>query len=328
MSWARRTPVVAKQPGFSEPIGGNMKTFRILAAATLIPATTLLMPATALADTISSPGAGFVSVPLTFSSTTGSNGGAGAPFWNNTSSDGLNLNAGYFLTGSNPAMGLTNYLGSGSAFGNYLSTGGSGPDAAANFNFIQGGPSVGVTLLYTNAGANMTSKYGTQIGIYNVQDPSQKTVLFDHGTLYNPADSNGIYNNNFSAQSPFSVNTFANYGVYATTCGFNPGGGIYCDTFYSNDALNLPDEFAHQHFALFQSGQDHEDFYIGFEDSRGWNNVEGYGDFNDVIFRVKTDTPVTTETPVLTPEPATFSVLGLGLVGLGLLRRRFTSLRR
>ena len=96
-----------------------MKRFGIFAAA-------ILIPAAVLADTISSPGAGFVGVPLTFSSTTGSSGGAGAPFWNNNSSDGLNLNAGYFLTGSNAAMGLTNYLGTGGAFGSYYPQAASG----------------------------------------------------------------------------------------------------------------------------------------------------------------------------------------------------------
>ena len=287
-----------------------MKTYGIIAAA-------ILIPAALMADTIVSPGAAFIGVPGNFQSTTGVSG----PYWNNKSSDGTNLNAGDFLTGSNAVMGSTDYLGTGGAFGNYLSTGGSSPDAPGNFNFVQDGLSDQITLLYTNAGANMTSTYGTQIGLYNVQDPSQKVVLFDHGTLYNPAaGSNGIYNNNLSPQSPFSVNTFADYGVYGTTCGFNSNGSIYCDTYYSDSSLDQSTEATRQHFAVFQNPLTPLTYYIGFEDSRGWNNTEGYGDYNDAIFSIQTTHAP--DVPASTPEPSTWTALGLGLVGIGLLRRR------
>src|SRR4029079_10934544 len=83
-----------------EPIGENMKKLAILAALVLI-------PAAAWADIVTSAGAGFVSVPGTFSSTTGSNA---APYWNNNSLDGMNMNAGDYLGGVNPSLGVNNYL--------------------------------------------------------------------------------------------------------------------------------------------------------------------------------------------------------------------------
>ena len=64
-------------------------------------------------------------------------------------------------------------------------------------------------------------------------------------------------------------------------------------------------------------------YFIGFEDIYGGNVTEGYGDFNDAIFRLQT----TSFTPrgdreSAVPEPGTFSVLGRDWSGWAASARR------
>src|SRR5438552_15048867 len=104
-------------------------------------ATVILIPAGAWADIITSPGAGFVSVPVTFPSTTRS---GTAPFWNNTSLDGMNMNAGDFLGRVNFSLGNTDYLSSSGGIVSHLSTAASRLHAPTHLSHLQTAPSLDV----------------------------------------------------------------------------------------------------------------------------------------------------------------------------------------
>jgi hypothetical protein len=72
-----------------------------------------------------------------------------------------------------------------------------------------------------------------------------------------------------------------------------------------------------QHFAIFNSTTAGI-YYVAIEDwgsLGGPNNGEGIGDFNDVVFELNSS-------PSALPEPATFGLIGAGLLGLGLARLR------
>jgi hypothetical protein len=299
-----------------------MKTFGIIGAG-------LLMTIAAMADTVTSAGA-FVGIPGNFYSTQ-SNSGTGTPFWNNWSVDGGHMNVGDLLTGTNSTGATTNYLGTA---GSYLSTGGAGPDAP-DFTFLQSAVTVQSTLLYSNVSVNVPYPgVVTEIGLYNVANPNQTAALYTSGTLYNSADPRGIFNNSVTPQAPVTMTDWANYGVYASTCGYTDGTGAYCNTYYSESALNQTADPNHQHFSLFRNSDDPLTFFIGFEATRGLTWQEGYGDFNEVVLKLQTTQAPTkklfrltslTAPTTETPEPASFSILGIGLIALGLVHRRRTA---
>jgi hypothetical protein len=96
--------------------------------------------------------------------------------------------------------------------------------------------------------------------------------------------------------------------------------------YYSNSALNWGDP-NHQHFSLMENPQTPNTYYIGFEENLGLNATEGYGDYNDVIFKLQTTQNQTFNLAqdvaplTVTPEPSTWSIMGLGLAGLVVVRR-------
>jgi hypothetical protein len=150
--------------------------------------------------------------------------------------------------------------------------------------------------------------------VYNVADPNQKTPFFGAGTFGNPSGGpQGVYNINAGATPNLGgfSSPYANYGFYAVIC-INPG-GVFCRTYYSDSALNS-DDAGHQHLAVFRDNTNPLVFYVAIESAFGTTTTaEVYGDYNDIILQITTAD---------IPEPATLSFVGLGLIGLAIVRRR------
>jgi hypothetical protein len=81
-----------------------------------------------------------------------------------------------------------------------------------------------------------------------------------------------------------------------------PGG-----TFLSLDNLSPNTDPGNQHFAVFNNGS--QTYWFGIED---WQYLGGDKDFNDMVVKIG---------PV--PEPASLLLLGTGLIGLAVLRRKY-----
>jgi hypothetical protein len=201
-------------------------------------------------------------------------------------------------------------------------------NAPLSFSMIRSLASINVTILYQNAPLSNSGASGTSFGIYDENNPATKIQIFGPGTI--PGSVGGAGTNVSTA----GISGVGNYGFYATVC--QPGFASNCYTFYSDttlnpSVLNSGSSFAvengttnpHQHFALFSLNGNATTFYLGFENSvtssafDGVGGPEKYGDFNDVIFQITTNGGVGG-----VPEPATLSMMGLGLLGLGLMGRR------
>ena len=91
------------------------------------------------------------------------------------------MNVGDFLTGSNPFMGTTDYLGTRQLRRLPVDAEGLG---APSFSFVQSAVTVQATLLFSYSLANdsfdIPGFAGTQIGLYNVANPSQNELPCSH----------------------------------------------------------------------------------------------------------------------------------------------------
>lgn len=281
-----------------------MKRASILAAFAVV-------PTLAFGDTIvGGTSASFPSTPITGTPTSGNQG---SPYWNDASLDGTNQNVGYFLTGTGGFSGGTNYNPT-----TQLTNGTANPiNASTAFDFLRDSTTDTLVMLgaFSNFGGTAAGTPDDVVGWYETDSTGTvngtKHQLFAGGT------------EQAAVGQSFAFNPTSFYGFYLTTCVTLSGNTCtQSATYYTNTSFDTVTEYSnfvggtsvvHQHFAEF--GGSGESYFIGIEDGSNTFGAEAYGDFNDVIFQVQATAPAV-------PEPATFGMVGAGLVALFLQRRR------
>jgi hypothetical protein len=285
--------------------------------AGILAATWLLAGSGLFADTVSSPFTSFGSVfssgqPNPTAST------AGSTFWNNFSPDtgtggSHDMNIGYLLTDSGGFTGTTSLIGPSTAAGTLVGAGGSDPAA---FNFIANGDPYTIQVLFSDTGLPGEVTFGW----YDLSNPS----------VLNPIFSN-VGNTNTPLGSPqlFSSGGAANFGFYAMVC-FNPPSCTVTVTYFTNSAMDTTADMgamtpfgtitniSYNHFALFNLSPNSQSYVLGLSETPNQNGTELAGDFQDFVVEL-------TDTGAAAPEPATLSIVGISLLGLGFARRRFLS---
>lgn len=272
-----------------------------------------VLPTLAFGDVIT--GGTLASFPTTPLSGTGGSNSQGNPFWNDFSLDGTNENVGYFLTGTGGFSSGTNY-----APTTQLTDGTNNPlNAPTDFYLSRDSSIESLTMLgaFSNYGGTSAGTPYDVVGWYETNAAGTlngtKHQLYAGGTEVGATGQTSAFNP-----------TSAYYGFYLTTCVTLSGNNCtQSATYYTNASFDSVTEYsdfvggtsvAHQHFALF--GTSGETYFIGIEDGSNTFGAEAYGDFNDVIFEVHSQP----QSPTV-PEPATFGLVGAGLLILGLKRR-------
>jgi hypothetical protein len=218
-------------------------------------------------------------------------------------------------------------------------------DATSALNFVRQAGALQISLAYAFSGNNGN----VEIGIYDQANPYAKHLILAQSDTANSTNLNNeigpVYTSgllfagstNMGTYSLSNGSPYATWGIYVRTC--SEGSVVtfaQCradhdvNTYYMGATSQLDSangyqtyDPAHEHFALFQAGSNVNQYYAGIEDYafntafKTANPIEGAGDYKDIILSITTGIGID---PV--PEPATVSIMGLGLAGLGLIGRR------
>ena len=261
-------------------------------------------------------------------------------FWNNLSNDTVNgsniNNVGNFLdaTGSfaTPVAGCStcgpDYMAGG---GQMFVNAGNTPNFVSNLNFITQTGGLQVSLLYANSPENTL----TSFGIYNTANLADVVLLEPAGVnLNNAIGATYVFGTQFAGSANLGVydlsngSPFSSWGIYVTTCTEAASSQAACQA--DGDLVTYRLGASGQQFALFQSGTNVNQYFAGVEETPVAASQSG--DYNDLILSIHTSIPESGPggpgggggSGTTVPEPGTFSMIGPGLAGISMLRRRFT----